>query len=108
MARPETLSAPLSGADAGPRPELSVVVTLFQERSTLEELHARLAAALEALGRPFELIYVDDGSTDGTFAELERLHAGDDARPGGAAQAQLRPAPGDARGPRRAPAATSS
>ena len=78
MARPETLSAPLSGADAGPRPELSVVVTLFQERSTLEELHARLAAALEALGRPYEVLYVDDGSTDGTFAVLERIHEGDD------------------------------
>ena len=78
MARPETLSAPASGADAGPRPELSVVVTLFQERSTLEELHARLAAALEALGRPYEVLYVDDGSTDGTFAVLERIHEGDD------------------------------
>ena len=78
MARPETLSAPASGADAGPRPELSVVVTLFQEGSTLEELHARLAAALEALGRPYEVLYVDDGSTDGTFAVLERIHEGDD------------------------------
>jgi undecaprenyl-phosphate 4-deoxy-4-formamido-L-arabinose transferase len=78
MARPETLSAPSSGADAGPRPELSVVVTLFQEGSTLEELHARLAAALEALGRPYEVLYVDDGSTDGTFAVLERIHEGDD------------------------------
>ena len=78
MARPETLSAPVSGGDVGPRPELSVVVTLFQERSTLEELHARLAAALEALGRPYEVLYVDDGSTDGTFAVLERIHEGDD------------------------------
>ena len=78
MARPETLSAPVSGADAGPRPELSVVVTLFEEGSTLEELHARLAAALGALGRPYEVLYVDDGSTDGTFAVLERIHEGDD------------------------------
>ena len=78
MARPETLSAPVSGGDVGPRPELSVVVTLFQERSTLAELHARLAAALEALGRPYEVLYVDDGSTDGTFAVLERIHEGDD------------------------------
>ena len=30
-----------------------------------------------ALGRPFELLFVDDGSTDGTFAALERLHDGD-------------------------------
>jgi undecaprenyl-phosphate 4-deoxy-4-formamido-L-arabinose transferase len=77
MALPETLSAPESGADAGPRPELSVVVTLFQEGATLDELHRRLTTALEAFGRTYELLYVDDGSTDGTFAALERIHEGD-------------------------------
>ena len=61
----------------GPRPELSVVVTLFNESATVEELHARTVAALEPLARPFELIYIDDGSTDGTFATVERLHAAD-------------------------------
>ena len=61
----------------GPRPELSVVVTLFNESATGEELHARTVAALEPLARPFELIYIDDGSTDGTFATVERLHASD-------------------------------
>jgi undecaprenyl-phosphate 4-deoxy-4-formamido-L-arabinose transferase len=61
----------------GPRPELSVVVTLFDEAATVDELHRRTIAALEPLARPFELIYVDDGSTDGTFAAVERLHAGD-------------------------------
>ena len=79
MARPESLSAPESGADAVPRPELSVVVTLFEEGATLEELHRRLTTALEAFGRAYELLYVDDGSTDGTFQKLERIHA-DDAR----------------------------
>jgi undecaprenyl-phosphate 4-deoxy-4-formamido-L-arabinose transferase len=73
----ETLSASETLAEAGPRPELSVVVTLFEERATLDELHRRLTATLEAVGRPYEVIYVDDGSTDGTFAVLETIHAGD-------------------------------
>jgi undecaprenyl-phosphate 4-deoxy-4-formamido-L-arabinose transferase len=64
-------------AEPGPAPELSVVVTLYNELASLDELYRRTVATLEPLGRPFELIFVDDGSTDGTFTELERLHAGD-------------------------------
>ena len=67
---------------------------------------AATVAALE--GRDFELIFVDDGSTDGSFASVERLHAARRARPRRAAEAELRPAPGDARRARRAPAARSS
>jgi undecaprenyl-phosphate 4-deoxy-4-formamido-L-arabinose transferase len=55
-------------------PELSVVVTLLNEAGSLEELYRRTVAAAEGLGEPFELIFVDDGSSDGTFAVLERLH----------------------------------
>ncbi len=56
-------------------PELSVVVTVLNEEASVEELHRRTVAALD--GRPFELLFVDDGSTDGTFAALERLHERD-------------------------------
>jgi undecaprenyl-phosphate 4-deoxy-4-formamido-L-arabinose transferase len=73
----ETLHAPEAVSEAGPRPELSIVVTLYEERETLEELHRRLTAALESSGRPYEVVYVDDGSTDGTFGVLEAIHAGD-------------------------------
>lgn len=72
--------APLSSvpeSEPGPAPDLSVVVTLFNEAASLDELHRRSMTALEALDRPFELIFVDDGSTDGTFAGLEQLHASD-------------------------------
>ena len=70
MARP----VPLDQAVAAP--ELSVVVTVFNEAGSLEELYRRTVAALE--GRDFELIFVDDGSTDESFATIERLHAGDE------------------------------
>jgi undecaprenyl-phosphate 4-deoxy-4-formamido-L-arabinose transferase len=55
-----------------------VVVTLYNESSSLGELYRRTVEALETLGEPFEIIFVDDGSTDGSFAELERLHSADD------------------------------
>jgi undecaprenyl-phosphate 4-deoxy-4-formamido-L-arabinose transferase len=74
MEQVDVLSIPDSERVAAPRPELSVVVTLFNEAAAIEELHGRTIAALEPLARPFELIYVDDGSTDGTFATVERLH----------------------------------
>src|SRR5713101_4855628 len=67
--------SPVTEADS--EPDLSVVVTLFNEAASLDELYRRTVAALEPLDRPFELIFIDDGSTDPTFAMLERLHAAD-------------------------------
>jgi undecaprenyl-phosphate 4-deoxy-4-formamido-L-arabinose transferase len=58
-------------------PDLSVVVTLYNEAASVDELYRRTVATLEPLHRPYELIFVDDGSTDGTFPALERLHAAD-------------------------------
>jgi glycosyltransferase involved in cell wall biosynthesis len=51
-------------------PELSVVVPLFNEEATLEELHRRLTAVLAMLRTSYEIIFVDDGSTDGTYFAL--------------------------------------
>ena len=60
-----------------PAPDVSVVVTVYNEAACIEELYRRTLAAVEPGPRTFELIFVDDGSTDGTFAMLERLHHAD-------------------------------
>ena len=57
---------------------LSIVVPLFNEAGTLEELHRRLTAVLFLLGIPSEIVYVDDGSSDGTAETLQGLESRDE------------------------------
>ncbi len=58
-------------------PDLSVVIPLYNEEPNVAELHRELSAALGAWGRSYELLFIDDGSTDGTFRVLKELQAGD-------------------------------
>jgi glycosyltransferase involved in cell wall biosynthesis len=58
---------------------VSVVLPVLDECLNLEPLHARLTMALKALGREYEIVYVDDGSTDGSWDVLKRLVASDRA-----------------------------
>lgn len=58
-------------------PELSIVIPVHNEAPNLEALCRELTEALERLGRPYEVILVDDGSTDESFAILERCQARD-------------------------------
>ncbi len=53
---------------------LSVVVPVFNEEESLEPLLREIREALDPLGKSYEVIVVDDGSSDGTFALLSRLH----------------------------------
>ena len=58
-------------------PDLSVVIPIYNEASNLEPLHQELTEVLTQWGRPYELILVDDGSRDESFAILTRLQRGD-------------------------------
>jgi glycosyltransferase involved in cell wall biosynthesis len=55
-------------------PTISVVAPAFDEERSVALLFEELQAALDPLGTPWEVVFVDDGSTDGTFAALTRLH----------------------------------
>jgi dolichol-phosphate mannosyltransferase len=51
----------------------SIVVPVYNEIESLEELHTRLETVLDSLESPWELILVDDGSTDGSTEEIQRI-----------------------------------
>ncbi len=57
--------------------DLSVVLPVYNEAPNLEPLHSELTEVLTALGRSYEIIYVDDGSADGSRDILRRLRACD-------------------------------
>ena len=54
----------------------SRIVPVFNEQEVLEESCARMDAAMRATGHPYEIIYVNDGSRDGTMSILRRIAAG--------------------------------
>ncbi|MGH8090480.1 MAG: glycosyltransferase family 2 protein [Rudaea sp.] len=60
-------------------PELTVAIPLYNEAENIPILYERVRGALQALGRRWELILVDDGSSDGSGALLDKI-AADDAR----------------------------
>jgi dolichol-phosphate mannosyltransferase len=61
--------------DAAPR--LSVFLPVYNEAENLPTLHRKIIEAMEKLGVSFEVIYVDDGSTDGSLAILRQIAAAD-------------------------------
>lgn len=59
-------------------PELSLFLPVLDEEDNLRPMHAKIAAALDALGKTAEVIFVDDGSTDKSLSILKEIAASDD------------------------------
>ncbi len=76
---PDTLplTQPMTAASPAPRPALSVVVPCYNEQEVLPEFQRRIAGAMQGVGLPFEIVYVNDGSRDGTLALMLALAEAD-------------------------------
>jgi len=61
-----------------PTLKLSIVVPFYNEVDNVEEMHARRKDVLVKTGRTYELIFIDDGSSDGTYAALQEIYKKDD------------------------------
>ncbi len=58
-------------------PEISIVIPLYNEEESIPSLYQQLTATMEALGRPYEVIVIDDGSRDRSLALLREVQASD-------------------------------
>ena len=56
-------------------PDISVVIPLRNESPNVPQLYRELTDTLEAFGRPYEILLIDDGSTDDTFEQLAALQS---------------------------------
>lgn len=70
----KTSSLSHSSDRSGKGPFVTVVVPLFNEEESIPELFKKTDAVLKSLKKPYEVIFIDDGSTDNSFAILKDLH----------------------------------
>ena len=55
------------------QPDLSIIIPVYNEIENIEALFQELIEVLGSIGRSYEILVVDDGSTDGSFEELIRM-----------------------------------
>ncbi len=66
-----------SKSSFGNRPFLSIVVPVFNEQDSLSPLYMKISEVGRSLAKPFEVVFVDDGSDDKTQDVLTSLHSKD-------------------------------
>src|SRR5690554_3881508 len=71
------MSAPASPAANDQRKRLSIVTPCYNEQDNVDELYIRIKAAIAALDYDFEIIFIDNHSSDATVAKLKLLAAAD-------------------------------
>jgi glycosyltransferase involved in cell wall biosynthesis len=57
--------------------DVTVSIPIFNEKDSIAKLYAELKEVLENLGRSYEILFIDDGSTDSSFSELKKIADGD-------------------------------
>ncbi|MBI9016342.1 MAG: glycosyltransferase family 2 protein [Phycisphaerae bacterium] len=60
------------------KPDFSIVISCYYEEKSIDEFYQRLSSAMRGIGRSYEIIFVNDGSTDGTFGKLKNIFANDE------------------------------
>ena len=57
--------------------DIAVVIPIFNEKESLKELSLKLANVLKRIGKSYEILFIDDGSTDGSFDIIKEIHEND-------------------------------
>ena len=58
--------------------EFSVVIACYYEEQSIDEFYERLSKTMNSVGRRYEIIFTNDGSTDGTWPKLQAIYEKDD------------------------------
>jgi glycosyltransferase involved in cell wall biosynthesis/putative flippase GtrA len=75
--RAEVNPAPTVQTRPSRTPVYSIVAPVFNEKETLPHFYQRIVQVMEGIGESFELVFVNDGSSDGSYEVLQQLHESD-------------------------------
>jgi len=62
-------------------PTISVIIPAYNEEDNIDPVHRELSSILDGIGHPYEILFIDDGSTDLTFQKMKSIQLKDDSGP---------------------------